>query len=673
MTLIDFTNPTDDDSGSGPGGPPGGPPGPGSPGGTPPMTQMTQPVDDVTEMLIDYNERYKTARPTLFRDELLAQMMSVLIGMLKPNPLLVGSAGVGKTKVVEDLARRIAVGDPAVPPQLRKSTVYELPLSVLVAGAGIVGELEQRLGSIVEFASDPKNDAILFIDEIHLLQNSNDPTYKKVAQILKPALARGDMRVIGATTLQESRSFDGDPAFKRRFNRLVVDELDLEQTIKILGIAKGALLKHHNNKVFVSDNLLRTTAVIADESSRADEHRPDNALTLLDRVMADAVMGHSAAIAQATAAQDQSAVSTLQAIAQIPLSESKIRSVAMRLATGLAKKIDFNKEALAAELARLKGQDAVLDKLLGALERDDLGAFARKRPTAWMLAGPSGAGKSEAAKIIAQELTGEPPIILNMGEYHTEWDTSKIIGSPPGYVGSESNREMPFDVLETNPYRVIMLDEIEKADKAVHRLFLTALADGWMQMASGKVVDFSKALVIATTNAAKETTSTKTLGFATRAKPAPMRQQELVTALQKHFEPEFLGRFSEMVAFAPIDATTYTEILVDTYQRERERLLLKKPALGNRTPTTIDPALLQNTVSDTYLADQGARPAEAAARRLIEDALLASAPKATTPSTSNSTSAGLDDEGPQADGSGEDLVEEEPQHLTDDTDIVQED
>ena len=147
MTLIDFTNPTDDDSGSGPGGPPGGPPGPGSPGGTPPMTQMTQPVDDVTEMLIDYNERYKTARPTLFRDELLAQMMSVLIGMLKPNPLLVGSAGVGKTKVVEDLARRIAVGDPAVPPQLRKSTVYELPLSVLVAGAGIVGQVRLVLAA----------------------------------------------------------------------------------------------------------------------------------------------------------------------------------------------------------------------------------------------------------------------------------------------------------------------------------------------------------------------------------------------------------------------------------------------------------------------------------------------------------------------------------------------
>lgn len=621
MGLSHFTNPNDDDTtgGTGNGGGFGGTGIPAHPG----MGGVTGQLDDIKEMLIDYNERFKGASPTLFREALVAQTVSVLIGKNKPNPLLVGPAGVGKTRIAEEIARCIATQNPLIPAQLAGSTVYELPLSNLVAGAGIVGQLEERLAGLVDFATDKKNDAILFIDEIHLLQDSNDPIYKKVSQILKPALARGDMRLIGATTMNEARSFDDDPAFQRRFSRLIVDELSREQTIEVLFAARPSYLAHYKNKIAVSDDVLTKLAVIADENSRANQHRPDNALTLLDRAMADAVVAHSSGIAKATAQGHISAAQALQSMTTIPLGESKLRAVAVRLMTGMATKESFDEARVLAELGRIKGQGEIIDDLIDALRRDDLGAFPRKKPMAWLFAGPSGVGKTEVAKIISQELTNQPPIMLNMGEYHNEHDASRLVGAGPGYVGSNSDKELPFDSLESNPYRVILLDEIEKAHKVIHRLFLTALDEGWMRMASGKVIDFSKTIIIATTNAARESMTKAPVGFSMAAGPRSLSRQELTKALQEHFEPEFLGRFSKLIAFAPLTRDTYEEILVASYNRERDRIIESDPATAMLVPVPIDPDVLAQTVHDTYLPDQGARPAELAARQLIEDVVIA--------------------------------------------------
>lgn len=616
------TQDDDDDQNNNQGGGGFGP----GPGGI--IMPPTGDLDDVTEMLIDYNERFKSASPALFRDDVIRQTLSVLISRNKPNPMLIGPAGVGKTRIVEEIARRIATGHHTIPDMLKGYTVYELPLNNIVAGAGIRGQLEERVTALVNHLSDPKVKAVLFIDEIHQLGKSSsgdvsDHSLSKVSQMLKPALARGDIHVIGATTLQESRGFDHDPALQRRFQRLIVDELTREQTVEILKGARVSLMGHYKNKVTVDDATLEAAAVVADRYSGSASHRPDSALTLLDRTMADILVGHQHALALAHANNDQNSVQALQSLTTLPVTETKLKNLAIRLITGMAQRPVFDRTAIMNGLSKLKGQDDVLGELVEVLAREQLDIFPRVKPTAWMLAGPSGVGKTESVKLISDRLTGQEPIRLNMSEYHNRHDTAKILGSPPGYVGSDSNKELPFDTLESNPYRVILLDEFEKASEEVHRLFLNALDEGSMQMASGKKIDFSKAIVVATTNAAREAMTRRSIGFQATSASTSMSRQELTKALQDVFPPELLGRFSQIVAFHPIDREVYTEVLLAAYERERTRILVESPRWSSAIPQSIDPDVLERTVTETYLADQGARPAEAAARRLIEDGLLA--------------------------------------------------
>lgn len=604
------------------------PAGPGSNPPMPSMSSMTGSINDITDILLDYNERFKTASPTLFRDEVITQTISVMIGKNKPNALLVGAAGTGKTRIVEDIARRIANDDPLIPKSLQGHTIYELPLSSLVAGAGVVGQLEERIAQLVDFICDAKNKAILFIDEIHQLTSDRSSTYEKIAQIIKPALARGDMHVIGATTLQESRSFDDDPAFNRRFSRLIVDELNREQTLRILHSARAGLTAHYKHQITVSDDVLNTVTVVADEYAKAGHHRPDNALTLLDRAIADTVLDFNKQLAKATEAQDTTALAMLNATKTIPTTERRVRQVAMRLMTGHAQKESLNVQRLEQELSRIQGQNTITAKLVETLHRDDLGVFPRTTPIAWLFAGASGVGKTEVAKIIAEELTGQPPIILNMTEFHSPASINRIIGSPAGYVGSTSNAELPFDSLESNPYRVILLDEIEKSDISVQRLFLSAFDEGHIKTSQGKAVDFSKAIVIATTNAAKETMSKKPVGFGTQTPPT---YKNLVRDLQQYFDTEFLARFSEIVGFNALDVDTYRRILGGSYVRERERILKNQPRKAALLPAIIDDAELHSLAERTYLDSQGARPAERAARRYIEDILIAAAVQSSKP------------------------------------------
>ena len=595
----------------------------GNNGGLPPISMGQFAAGgqvDPTDMLINYNERFKDADVTLFRDDVIAQTMSVLIGKMKPNPLLVGSAGVGKTRIVEDIARRIANHDPTVPKSLRKKTIWELPLANVVAGAGIVGELEKRVTELVDWASDRSNKAVLFIDEIHVLMDDRSQIYSKIAQILKPALARGDMCVIGSTTLQESRSFDDDPAFKRRFSRLIVDELSTEQTTEILYRARGSFLAHYKNQVVVSDDVLDRVAQVADKHSKADQHRPDNALTLLDRTMADVLVQHQTAIANATAAGNTAMVTALTSIPAIPVTEARLVGTALRLMTGHAAKNRIDFEVVKEQLSKLKGQDSVLGDIVDLIRRDELGIFPRKSPTTMLFAGASGVGKTETAKIMAQSLTGQPPIILNMTEYHVRWSTAKIIGSPPGYIGSDSNKELPFDSLESNPHRVILLDEIEKSDKAVQRLFLSAIDEGYIKTAQGKVVDFSKAIIIATTNAARDTAGKSSIGFGS-SQPS---QGTLIKALEEWFDAEFLARFSKVVAFNPIDKDVYRQVVTSSYRTERERLLVEEPRMAAHLPASIADDVLDELVDSSYVKSQGARPAVRVARNYIEDTVLIS-------------------------------------------------
>lgn len=573
----------------------------------------------IDDMLINYNEEYKKSSPALFRDEIVTQTMSIISSSRKPNALLVGPAGVGKTAIVEEIARRIANQEASVPPQLGNTTIYELPIATLVAGAGIVGELENRITEIIKFAQNPNNDALLFIDEIHIIADDSNPTYSKIAQILKPALARGYLRVIAATTTGEAKRLDDDPAFKRRFSSVIVDELTSEQTRSILDVVLPGMLTHYENKVSVAPDVLDDIVTTADRLMSTG-HRPDTTITLLDRALSHSVISHHAAIQEAFASGNASYAQMLQQIVQIPLTSKRLNTIAMHLVTGQSQPPQLDVETLEHELSRLKGQENVLPRIVDALRRRELGIFPQTRPTSWLFAGASGVGKSETAKIIAKMVTGQKPILLNMAEFHDAHTINRIIGSPSGYVGSDSARERPFDTLASNPYRVIVLDEFEKAHMSVQRLFLSALDTGEIQMANGPAVDLSRCIVIATTNAGRQKLSGSRMGFGEEKNT--LSKQSLTKELQKSFDAELLGRFDDLIAFMPLGANEYAEILRDEYDRQVARICAENPGMSF---DPIDDGTIARLVEETWLVDQGARPAIRAIRSFIEDSLLSSA------------------------------------------------
>lgn len=592
-------------------------------GGPPPSAGGgADPADAALELLIDYNDKFASAAPAQFRDQLIEQTLAVLIGRTKPNALLVGSAGVGKTKIVEDIARRIVAGDQLIPEQLREHTIYELPLSNVVAGSGHVGDIEQKVKSVVDFASDPANKAILFMDEIHQLASGSNPIYSKIAQILKPALARGEMRVIGATTSQESRDLDSDPAFSRRFSRLVVDELTRSQTLTVLENLRPDLVAHYRHEISVSDEVLAEVVKVADENSRAGAHRPDSAITLLDRAMADRVLEQRRLIADAEAQGNQMLVQALKASGLVPLTGPRVLAVAKRLLTGNAKRHDFEVSELALALeAGVRGQSEVHDQLVDRLAREELSLFPRTTPVAWMFAGASGVGKTETAKLIAQHATGQDPIILNMTEYNSPAAVNRIIGSQAGYVGYDSNEELPFDSLESNPHRLILLDEFEKCDAAVQRLFLSALDEGSLRTSRGRVIDFSRAIVVATTNAARDELAHTPVGFNSGVQT--LSHKSLTKALGQYFDAELLGRFTLVVGFAPITAETYQDVLVSHYERSRAAILESNPRLAQALPEELPEDERHRLQLETYVPSLGARPAVRAIRTWIEDQVIA--------------------------------------------------
>lgn len=612
MGLSNFT-PTDIGGGSNSGS--GGP--------SIPLSSLLNPTltggSDINDMLINYNETYKSATPALFRDEIVTQTMSIISSSRKPNALLVGPAGVGKTAIVEEIARRIANKEASVPPQLANTTIYELPIATLVAGAGVVGDLENRITEIIKFAQDTNNDALLFIDEIHLIADSNNTTYAKIAQILKPAMARGYIRVIAATTMGEAKKLDDDPAFKRRFSSVIVDELTREQTRQILDIVLPGMLGHYQNKVTVAPDVLDEIVMTADRLMSTG-HRPDTAITLLDRALSHSVISHHAAIQEALASGNTTSAQMLQQITHIPLTAKRLNTIAMLLVTGQSQPPHLDAQALQTELSRLRGQEEVLPRIVDALRRRELNIFPSTRPTSWLFAGASGVGKSETATIISSMVTGQKPIILNMAEYHDSASINRIIGSPTGYVGSDSAKERPFDTLASNPYRVIVLDEFEKADMSVQRLFLSALDTGEIQMANGPAVDLSRCIVIATTNAGRQKLSGSQMGFGDHKHS--MSKQSLTKELQKSFDAELLGRFDDLIAFMPLGADDYAQILRDEYDRQVKRICAERPDLSF---DAIDDDTIARLVDETWLVDQGARPAIRAIRALIEDMLLTQA------------------------------------------------
>ena len=567
------------------------------------------------DFLINYNDKFQNDMPTLFRDAVIQQTLSCLIGKFKPNALLVGPAGVGKTKIVEDIARRIATDDPLIPDQLKDHIIYELPLSNIVAGSGIVGDVEKKTKAILDFAQDPANKVILFIDEVHMLINGN-PTYDKIAQLMKPALARGDMKVIAATTVQESQNLMDDPAFNRRFTRLIVDELSPDQTKHILEQMKLSMFDHYCKRVAITDKLIEEVIMVADEFKTVGSHRPDNAITLLDRAMADAYIQRK--ILETNAKNDPQLLAALQATPTIVLSKSQLRRTAMKLMTGNNEKTETNVASLKDKLSVIKGQDQIIDHLLDIIERDSLNIYPRTKPLTLLFAGNSGVGKSEIAKIIANEITGVKPIILNMTEYHSSASINRIIGAPAGYIGSDSKNELPFDILESNPYQVILLDEFEKSNRSVQRLFMSAFDEGYIKTSRGKIVDFSRTIIIATTNAG-HTDRADPIGFTTDENN---ESTATISDLSSAFDIELLNRFSKVFNFNAITESLFAEIVADVYTRQ-VAVIKANHTSYTFLADTIPADALSQLVKDNYAKEFGARPAQKAVRKYIEDMIIA--------------------------------------------------
>lgn len=577
--------------------------------------------NDVLDLLIDYNEEFKTAGTILFRDTVIRQTLSTLICKNKPNALLIGSAGVGKTKICEDIAYRLANNDPLIPDKLKGYTLYELPISNIISGSSLLGQLEAKIQSVIEFVKDPKNKAILFIDEIHQIMSASDH-YQKIAQILKPALARGDFHCIGATTLQESTSLFKDPAFNRRFSRIIVDELTQSQTVEILHHSLIGYLKHYENKFSISDAAIEAIVPIADQYVNIGSHRPDNALTLLDRTIANEILARKIKETELTNKLSdpdpnivQAAQQALQGLASMPavsITESKIRNTAIRMMKGNAEQDTIDFDMLRQKLSHIKGQDDVIEKVLRIIRNHEKGLFPSKKPMTFLFTGTSGVGKTEITRIIAETITGKKPIVINMTEYSHSTAINNIIGSSAGYIGSDSKTELPFDCLESNPYQIILLDEFEKGHKEVQRLFMRVFDEGLLHTNRGTIVDFSKAIIIATTNAAHKEVK-KPLGFG--EKPAVTRSAE-VEDLKQWFDPELINRFEHIINFNTISADTYIEIIKDIYATESTRI--SKLSHSYHLKPEIDADDLKK-MHDEYVEDFGARPAFNIVREYIEN------------------------------------------------------
>lgn len=575
------------------------------------------PMINATKYLINYNEKFKNEAPILFRDATIHKILACMIGRFKPNALLKGAAGTGKTKIVEDIARRIANNDVLIPPQLKDYTIWELPLSNIVAGSSLVGDIERKIKSIIDFATDPDNKVILFIDEIHVLVGES-PTYDKIAQIMKPALARGEMKLIGATTLQESQNLMKDPAFNRRLSSIVVDELSKDQTETILNNMATMMFNHYNKAIALTPQIIHDVVITADEFKSANAHRPDNAITLLDRAMAEVFVERKIMEEEAHRNNDKALLQALQASPTIILSKTQLKNTAIKMMTGNEQKSESNINDLKDKLSVIKGQNDVLGYITDAIQRDNLRLYPRQKPLTLLFAGDSGVGKSEVAKILAKEITNSKPIILNMTEYHSPASINRIIGSPAGYVGSESKNELPFDILESNPYKIILLDEFEKSDKAVQRLFMSAFDEGYIKTARGKIVDFSKAIIIATTNAGHTTKKGDTIGFA----PSKEKNDNAsINALSNFFDTELLNRFTKVLTFNSITEDLFIEIMKDTYRTDIARIKSEHKSY-TFLPDDLSDDDAKTLSKENYNKLFGARPVKRTIQKYIENIVI---------------------------------------------------
>ena len=480
--------------------------------------------------------RQNALEPLIGREQELEFMIRILGKKTKNNPLLIGEPGVGKSALVEGLAQAIASG--SVPPSLKDKQIYALDMAQMIAGSKYRGEFEERIKKVLSQIRE-MGDVILFVDEIHTIigAGSSNEGSLDAANILKPALARGEIRVIGATTYKEYRKhIEKDAALARRFQRVDVREPDQKQTLTILRGLRERYEAFHG--VEISDEAL-CAAVELSQRYVTDRFMPDKAIDLVDEAASMAKMESWKAADGYEAALRISPVQITRVISQwtgVPVD---------RIGADSRKEMLELEEKLS---RRIVGQQEAISAISRSLRRSRAGLSDPTRPLGvFMLLGPSGVGKTEMCKALSEALFGseEALVRIDMSEYAEEASASRLIGSPPGYVGHGEGGQLTDAVLKS-PYSVVLFDEIEKAHPKIFSLLLQLLDDGQLTDSIGHKVNFRNTIVVMTSNAGVSFDMDKRLGFSS-AKKAHDPSHAIMQQVRQTFRPEFLGRIDELI------------------------------------------------------------------------------------------------------------------------------
>ena len=583
------------------------------------------------------------------RDEELYRTIQILSRRSKNNPCLIGEPGVGKTAIVEGLAQKIALGQ--APARLLDQEIYLLDLTGLVAGTQFRGQFESRVKGLVDEVKSAGN-IILFIDEVHnIVGAGNSEGAMNAANILKPALSRGEIHVIGATTLKEYHQYiEKDAALERRFQPITVEEPSFENTMKMLSCVRPYYEGYHNIKI---PDFILEKAVTLSERYIADRFLPDKAIDLIDEAAACAALRNKAAeqlytinkkIAALAVSEEEEEAKVdnvdYEKLAKVkselalcreqaaklygPAAEGQVTeddlARVIELWTGIpASKVrqsDLKKlVGLEEDLKkRVKGQQEAVELVAAAVKRSRLKISNNRRPASFIFVGPTGVGKTELAKVLADRLFDTPETLLrfDMSEFMEKHAVSRLIGAPPGYVGYDEAGQLTEKV-RRKPYSVVLFDEIEKAHPDVLNVLLQILDDGRITDAQGRTVNFENTMIIMTSNAGSER-SESLMGFGQTAESAS--REKAMRALEEFLRPEFIARVDEIVAFNPLNEKALCDIAVLCLGELKTALLQKHIQLEY---TAQVPVYFARKCANSK---RGARDLRNNVRRELEDSII---------------------------------------------------
>ncbi|MGN0620469.1 MAG: AAA family ATPase [Porcipelethomonas sp.] len=579
------------------------------------------------------------------RDKEISRVVQILSRRQKNNPCLIGEPGVGKTAIAEGIAQRIASGN--IPFNLVDKKVYLLDLTALVAGTQFRGQFESRVKGLVSEVKSEGN-IILFIDEVHNLVGTGDSEGSmNAANILKPALSRGEVQVIGATTFSEYRKYiEKDSALERRFQPVTVNEPTIDDTVEVLmGIKKYYEAFH---RVRISDELVRTCAVLSERYIQ-DRFLPDKAIDLLDESCActcirtpelaeyDKASKKLKVLTDMEKSIEEQSEPDYKALAEVKGDIIRVKSEMEELEkvisnvqvteNDIAKVIELwtgipSNKIAESEFSRISsleenlkkhivGQDEAVSLLAGAIKRTRVQLSKRIRPASFIFVGPTGVGKTELVKVLSQELfdSADPLIRLDMTEYMEKHSVARMIGSPPGYVGYDEAGQLTEKV-RRHPYSVVLFDEIEKAHPDVMNILLQILDEGKINDAQGRTVNFEHTIIAMTSNAGSMDKST---GVGFNKSVEDISKEKAMKALREFLRPEFLSRIDEVVVFRPLEKTDFAKI-AGLMLDEMKEPLSEKNIILNYDEKALE-AVAEKSFGKTY----GARDIRRVIRKEVED------------------------------------------------------